>query len=86
VMHGHFVLLTAFFVESQPPAGAIVIVIIDSEFQYCAHTGEAVKGENSRKGNLRTLRCECVSIQLRTGPCFAASVFRNFGLCPGENC
>ena len=31
-MHWHFVLLAAFFVKSQPPARAIVIVIIDFEF------------------------------------------------------
>src|SRR5271166_1253450 len=43
VMHWHLMLLTAFFVESQPPAGAIVIVIIEPEFQYRAHTGEAVE-------------------------------------------
>jgi hypothetical protein len=28
-MHGHLVLLAAFFMESQPPTRAIVIVIID---------------------------------------------------------
>ena len=43
VMHWHFVLLPAFFVESQPPARAIVIVIIDPEFQYCADPGETVR-------------------------------------------
>jgi len=32
VMHGHLMLLAAFFVESQPPPRAIVIVIIDFEF------------------------------------------------------
>jgi hypothetical protein len=32
MMHRHFVLLATFFVESQPAAGAIVIVIIDFEF------------------------------------------------------
>jgi len=32
VMHGHFVLLAAFFVESQPPARTIMIVIVDFEF------------------------------------------------------
>ena len=32
VMHGHFVLLTAFFMEPQPPARAVMIVIIDLEF------------------------------------------------------
>ena len=31
VMHGHIMLLATFFVESQPPACAIVIVIIDFE-------------------------------------------------------
>src|SRR5208283_6121372 len=36
VMHGHLVLLAALFVESQPTAGAIVIVIIDPESHYCA--------------------------------------------------
>jgi hypothetical protein len=30
-------------------------------------------------------KVRCVGIQLRTGRCFAANVFRNFGLCPGEN-
>jgi len=43
VMHGHIMLLAAFFVESQPPARAVMIVIIDSEFQYRIHTGEAVE-------------------------------------------
>jgi len=42
-MHGHLVLLAAFFVQSQPPASAIMIVIVDFEFQYCAYTGEAVE-------------------------------------------
>ena len=42
-MHWHFVLLATFFVESQPPTCAIVIVVIDFEFQYCAHSGEAVE-------------------------------------------
>jgi hypothetical protein len=32
MMHWHFVLLATFFVESQPPTCAIVIVIIDFEF------------------------------------------------------
>ena len=41
MMHWHFVLLATFFVESQPPACTIVI-IIDFEFHYCAHSGEAV--------------------------------------------
>jgi hypothetical protein len=41
VMHGHIMLLAAFFMESQPPTGAIMIVITDFEFQYCAHAGEA---------------------------------------------
>ena len=43
MMHWHFVLLAAFFVESQPSTRAIMIVIVDFEFQYCAHTGEAVE-------------------------------------------
>src|ERR1700736_4609816 len=43
VMHGHLVLLAAFFVQSQVPARTIVIVIIDLEFQYCANPGEAVE-------------------------------------------
>src|SRR5208337_4355125 len=43
VMHWHFVLLAAFFMESQPPARTIMIVIVDLEFQYCADTGEAVE-------------------------------------------
>jgi len=33
LMHWHLVLFAALFVESQPTAGAIVIVIIDPEFQ-----------------------------------------------------
>jgi hypothetical protein len=44
VMHGHLVLFAALFVESQPTAGTIVIVIVDPEFQYCADPGEAVRG------------------------------------------
>jgi hypothetical protein len=32
VMHWHFVLLAAFFMESQPPPHAIMIVIVDFEF------------------------------------------------------
>ena len=32
VMHGHFVLLAAFFMEPQPSARAVVVVIIDFEF------------------------------------------------------
>ena len=43
VMQRHLVLLAAFFVQSQPSEGAIVIVIIDPEFQYCADTGEACR-------------------------------------------
>src|ERR1700674_4468850 len=43
VMHGHIMLLATFFVESQPPARAVMIVIVDFEFQYRAHTGEAVE-------------------------------------------
>jgi hypothetical protein len=43
VMHGHLVLFAALFVESQPTAGTIVIVIVDPEFQYCADPGEAVR-------------------------------------------
>jgi hypothetical protein len=37
------VLLAAFLMESQPPARAVLIVIVDFEFQHCAHTGEAVE-------------------------------------------
>jgi len=48
-MHGHLVLLAAFFVESQPPARTIVIVIVDFEFQYCADPGEAVE----HRGNVK---------------------------------
>jgi hypothetical protein len=33
-MHWHLVLLATFFMESQPPTGAIMIVIVDFEFQY----------------------------------------------------
>src|ERR1700730_18454524 len=43
VMHWHFVLFAAFFMESQPPAHAVMIVIVDFEFQYRADTGEAVE-------------------------------------------
>ena len=32
VMDGHIMLLAAFFVESQPPARAVMIVIVDFEF------------------------------------------------------
>ena len=31
-MHGHIMLLATFFVESQPPARAVMIVIVDFEF------------------------------------------------------
>jgi hypothetical protein len=41
VMYGHFVLFAAFFMEPESTACAIVIIIIDFEFQYGAHTGEA---------------------------------------------
>src|SRR5208282_1388987 len=51
VMHGHIMLLAAFFVESQPPACAVMIVIVDFEFQYCAHTREAVE----HRGNERQI-------------------------------
>jgi hypothetical protein len=43
VMYGHIMLLAAFFVECQPPTGTIMIVIVDFEFQYCAHSDEAVR-------------------------------------------
>ena len=43
VMHWHFVLFAAFFMESQPPAHAVMIVIVDFEFQYRADTGETVE-------------------------------------------
>jgi hypothetical protein len=55
-MHRHFVLLATFFVESQPPTCAIVIVIIDLEFQYCAHSGEAVHGATQGKLRLDPIR------------------------------
>src|ERR1700722_557273 len=42
-MYGHIMLLAAFFMESQPPTGTIMIVVINFEFQDCAHTGEAVE-------------------------------------------
>jgi hypothetical protein len=42
VMHGHLLLLAAFFVESQPATRTIVIVIVDFEFQYRADPGESV--------------------------------------------
>ena len=38
VIHWHLVLSAAFFVESQPPASAIVIVTIEPEFQRWADT------------------------------------------------
>src|SRR5450631_3991178 len=52
-MHWHFMLLAAFFMESQPPAGTVVIVIVDFEFQYRADTGEAVehRGDERRSRN-----------------------------------
>jgi hypothetical protein len=31
MMHWHFMLLAAFFVESQPPTRAVMIVIVDFE-------------------------------------------------------
>src|ERR1700738_2447494 len=40
VMHWHIMLLAAFFVESQPPARAVMIVVVDFVFQYRAHTGQ----------------------------------------------
>jgi hypothetical protein len=40
MMHWHFVLLAAFFMESQPTARPIMILIVDFEFQYRAHSGE----------------------------------------------
>src|SRR4029077_1734402 len=43
VMHWHFVLLAAFLRESELPARAVMIVIVDLEFQYCAYAGEAVE-------------------------------------------
>ena len=43
MMHWHFVLLAAFFMESQPTARPIMIVIVDFEFQYRAHSGERVE-------------------------------------------
>ena len=49
VMHWHFVLLAAFLVESQPPARAIMIVIVDFEFQYRADTGEAVEHRSDER-------------------------------------
>jgi hypothetical protein len=36
VMHWHLVLFAAFFVEPQPPARTIVIVIVKLKFQYRA--------------------------------------------------
>ncbi len=46
-MYGHIMLLAAFFMESQPPTGTIMIVIINFEFQYGAHTGQAVEHRES---------------------------------------
>src|SRR5438552_3277011 len=34
MMHGHLVLLAAFFLESQPPARTIVIVIVDFDLSF----------------------------------------------------
>ena len=51
VMHWHFVLFAPFFMESQPTARAIMIVILDLEFQYRADTGEAVE----HRGNERQI-------------------------------
>jgi hypothetical protein len=48
-MHWHLVLLATFFMESQPSARAVVIVIINFEFQYCAHTGEAVEHRGDKR-------------------------------------
>ena len=42
-MYGHIMLLAAFFVEAQPPARPVMIVIVDFEFQHRADTGEAVE-------------------------------------------
>ena len=42
-MHGHFVLLATFFMQSQPPAHAIMIVIVDFEVRYRADAREAVE-------------------------------------------
>jgi hypothetical protein len=49
VMYGHIMLLAAFFMESQPPTGPIMIVIINFEFQYCAHTGEAIEHRGDKR-------------------------------------
>ena len=62
VMHGHIKLLATFFVESQPPARAVMIAIIDSEFQHRADTGEAVEhcgdvsGTSRPRGTIRHTR------------------------------
>ena len=42
-MYGHIMLLAAFFMESQPPARAVMIVVVNFEFQYRADTGETVE-------------------------------------------
>jgi hypothetical protein len=42
-MYGYLVLFPAFFTKPASTACAIVIIIIDCEFQYGAHAGEAVK-------------------------------------------
>jgi hypothetical protein len=49
MMHGHFVLLATFFMESQTPTCAIVIVIIDFEFQYGGHSSEAVEHRRNER-------------------------------------
>jgi hypothetical protein len=41
----------------------------DDQPNLSAEIEKDLKGENSRNGNLRTLRRECVRIQLRTGRC-----------------
>jgi hypothetical protein len=49
VMYLHFVLLAAFFMESQPAERAIVIVIIHFEFQDCANSGKTVEHRGNKR-------------------------------------
>jgi hypothetical protein len=44
--------------ESQPPASAIVIVIVDFKFQHCANPGEAVE----HRGNERRLMARKIAL------------------------
>ncbi len=68
-------LLAAFFMQSQAPARAVMIVIIDFEFQYRADAGEAVEhvamSAKSRKPDTESFGIESssalASSRLQTG-------------------